>query len=106
MFITRSSLFSLLFPAFLAICLTAIPVSLRAADDDDQKNGEFIPTGVHITPKAAPISIFQSLNPGLTFDPTFTVGQAVPTPLSPDGKTLLILTSGYNSQNFTSGPHA
>jgi len=70
-------------------------------DNDDQ----FVPTGVHITPSAAPGSIFQQLNPGLYFDPTFTVGQAVSTALSPDSKTLLILTSGYNSQNFTSGPH-
>jgi DNA-binding beta-propeller fold protein YncE len=34
------------------------------------------------------------------------VGQAVTTVVSPDGKTLLVLTSGYNSQNFTSGPNA
>jgi DNA-binding beta-propeller fold protein YncE len=34
------------------------------------------------------------------------VGQAVTTTVSPDGKTLLILTSGFNSQNFISGPNA
>jgi hypothetical protein len=55
----------------------------NAADDDDQ----FIPTGVHITPSAAPGAIFQSLNPGLSFDPAFTAGQAVTTALSPDGRT-------------------
>src|SRR6202022_572717 len=76
-----------------------------ARADDDGKKGEFIPTGVHITPAAAKGSIFQPLNPGLASDPTFTVGQAVTTAVSPDGKMLLILTSGYNSQNFTSGPH-
>jgi len=74
------------------------------ADDDDLKKGTFIPTGVRITPSAAPGSSFQALNPGLASDPGFTVGQAVTTAISPDGKTLLILTSGYNSQNFTSGP--
>ena len=73
------------------------------ADDDAQ--GTFIPTGVRITPEAAPGATFQPLNPGLSFDPSFTVGQAVTTAVSPDGKTLLILTSGYNSQNFTSGPN-
>jgi|SRR5437016_2214357 len=73
------------------------------ADEDGIKKGTFIPTGVHITPSAAPGSSFQALNPGLSFDPSFTVGQAVTTAISPDGKTLLILTSGYNSQNFTSG---
>jgi len=77
----------------------------KADDDEKSKKGEFIPTGVHITPSAAKGSIFQALNPGLVSDPSFTVGQAVSTAVSPDGKTLLILTSGYNSQNFTSGPH-
>lgn len=89
-----------LFATFAAFCLALLPPP-AGADDDDQ----FIPTGVHITPSAAPGSIFQPLNPGLSFDPTFTVGQAVSTALSPNGKTLLILTSGYNSQNFTSGPN-
>src|SRR5271165_6374455 len=87
----------------VALCFLVGPT--LAEDDDDLKKGEFIPTGVHITPGAAPGSIFQPLNPGLTFDPTFTVGQAVTSALSPNGTTLLILTSGYNSQNFTSGPN-
>src|ERR1700738_5313264 len=78
----------------------------RADDENKVKNGTFIPTGVRITPDAARGSIFQPLNPGLVSDPSFTVGQAVTTAVSPDGKTLLILTSGYNSQNFTSGPNA
>ena len=73
--------------------------------DDDKKNGTFIPTGVRITPEATRGSLFQPLNPGLLSDPVFTVGQAVTTAISPDGKTLLILTSGYNRQNFTSGPN-
>jgi DNA-binding beta-propeller fold protein YncE len=83
-------------------CVSAI----KADDDDKSGKGTFIPTGVHITPSAAPGSAFQPLNPGLASDPSFTVGQAVTTAVSPDGKTLLILTSGYNSENFTSGPNA
>src|SRR5258706_14490883 len=59
-----------------------------------------------IPPLDAKGSMFQTRNPGLASDPTFTVGQAVTTAVSPDGKTLLILTSGYNKQNFTSGPNA
>jgi len=74
--------------------------------DDKSAKGTFIPTGVRITPDAAPGAIFQALNPGLASDPAFTVGQAVTTAISPDGRTLLILTSGYNSQNFRSGPDA
>src|SRR5258706_7415998 len=75
------------------------------ADNDGPKKGTFIPTGVRITPSAAPGSSFQALNPGLSFDPNFTVGQAVTTATSPDRNTLLVLTSGYHSQNFTSEPH-
>jgi YVTN family beta-propeller protein len=78
----------------------AAVISAKAGD-----GGTFIPTGVKITPSAAPGSSFQALNPGLPFDPGFTVGQAVTTAISPNGNTLLILTSGYNSQNFTSGPN-
>jgi len=79
-------------------------VSARA-DDPVLERGTFIPTGLHITPSAAPGSSFQRLNPGLSFDPSFTVGQAVTTAISPEGHTLLILTSGYNSQNITAGPN-
>jgi DNA-binding beta-propeller fold protein YncE len=78
----------------------------RPFDDDDDRKAEFIPTGVHITPNAAKGARFVALNPDLPFDPQFTAGQATTTEISPDGKTLLILTSGYNSQNFTRGPQA
>jgi YVTN family beta-propeller protein len=57
---------------------------------------EFTPTGQFITPTAAPGAIFQPLNPHLAGDPGYTAGQAASAALSPDGKTLLILTSGYN----------
>jgi len=55
-----------------------------------------IPTGQRITPTAAPGSSFTALNPRLPGLPDFTAGQAVSTALSPDGKTLLVLTSGFN----------
>ncbi|MBV8804981.1 MAG: hypothetical protein JO042_08040, partial [Sinobacteraceae bacterium] len=55
-----------------------------------------IPTGQTITPTAAPGAVFQPLNPHVTSAPNYTVGQAETTAVSPDGKTLLILTSGYN----------
>src|SRR6266403_4785210 len=93
----------------LALALsTAISIGAvisAKADNDGLKKGTFVPTGVRITPSAAPGSSFQALNPGLSFDPLFAVGQAVTTATSPDGNTLLVLTSGYNSQNFTSGPN-
>jgi DNA-binding beta-propeller fold protein YncE len=57
---------------------------------------EFTPTGQALTPTAAPGSIFQPLNPDLPGDRSFTAGQAAAVALSPDGKTLLVLTSGFN----------
>jgi YVTN family beta-propeller protein len=103
---------SRVFSLALALLATGGVVQMSAAQaakpksDEKSKTGAFIPTGVQLTPQAAPGAIFQALNPGLASDPSFTVGQAVTTAISPDGKTLLILTSGYNSQNFTSGPNA
>jgi YVTN family beta-propeller protein len=87
------------------LTLVCVHASGGAKAADEKKSGTFIPTGVRITPEAARGSIFQSLNPGLASDPNFTVGQAVTTTVSPDGQTLLILTSGYNRLNFTSGPN-
>jgi YVTN family beta-propeller protein len=71
----------------LACLLTLIP-SLAAA--------QLLPSGATLTPLAAPGAIFAPLNPHLTAAPDYTAGQAINMALSPDGKTLLILTSGYN----------
>jgi DNA-binding beta-propeller fold protein YncE len=58
--------------------------------------GDVAPTGQRLTPGAAPGALFQSLNPGLAGWPDFLAGQASAAVLSPDGSTLLILTSGFN----------
>jgi DNA-binding beta-propeller fold protein YncE len=55
-----------------------------------------IPTGQFITPAAAPGAVFGQLNPHVASAPNYTVGQAQTTTISPDGKTMLVLTSGYN----------
>jgi len=60
---------------------------------------ESLPTGMSITPTAAKGSTFQSLNPDLPDLPQFTVDHPITTAISPDGNTLLVLTSGYN-RNF------
>ncbi len=83
---------------FLSACL-ACSVALGDADDGKAR----IPTGQFITPLAAPGSTFQQLNPHLKDFPAYTVGQAMSEALSPDGKTLLILTSGYNRLNDAEG---
>lgn len=55
-----------------------------------------LPTGQKLTPEAAHGALFQPLNPDLPNLPAFTAGQASAMALSPDKRTLLILTSGYN----------
>jgi DNA-binding beta-propeller fold protein YncE len=65
---------------------------------------QILSTGQQITPLAPNGSTFQALNPGLADNPQYTAGQAVQTALSPDKKTLVVLTSGYNTQaNPTTG---
>src|SRR5438270_7583791 len=62
-----------------------------------------LPMGKRITPTAAPGAHFELQNPGLKDFPEFLAGQAISTAVSPDQKTLLILTSGFNQINGTDG---
>jgi DNA-binding beta-propeller fold protein YncE len=55
-----------------------------------------LPTGATITPSAAPGSVFQPLKVALPDYPNYSPDSAETTAVSPDGKTLLILTSGFN----------
>src|SRR5437764_7171251 len=66
-------------------------------------DGELLPTGMSITPTAAKGSTFQPLNPDLPDLPQFTADHPVSTAVSPDGNTLLVLTSGYNRNNGSDG---
>lgn len=59
--------------------------------------GALLPTGQRITPLAAPNSVYQRLMPHLPDMPQLPAGYAVSEALSPDGNTLLVLTTGYNS---------
>lgn len=59
--------------------------------------------GDTVTPTATPGAIFTALNPHLQNYANYTAGQAVSTAVSPDGTTLLILTSGYNLLEDASG---
>ncbi|HEY3937153.1 MAG TPA: beta-propeller fold lactonase family protein [Bryobacteraceae bacterium] len=58
-------------------------------------------TGQTITPTAPRNARYELLNPGLADFPQYNAGQAATTVISPDKKTLLILTSGYNRLNDT-----
>lgn len=75
----------------LSLCW-AMPVLARTTD----ATPTLLPTGQAITPLAARGAIFQSLNPDLADRPDYTAGQASALALSPDGRTLLVLTSGFN----------
>jgi DNA-binding beta-propeller fold protein YncE len=61
-----------------------------------QTNTQMLPTGAAITPTAAAGAQLEFLRPGVPGHPDAAVGDAVSTAPSPDGKTMLILTSGYN----------
>jgi YVTN family beta-propeller protein len=65
--------------------------------------GEMLPTGQRLTPEAAAGAHFQDLDPGLAAYPDHRAGQAVTTAVSHDGKTLLILTSGFNRMSLPEG---
>lgn len=63
-----------------------------------------LPNGQYLTPTFAPGAAFQTLDPHLPGYPDFRAGWALRTALSPDGTTLLVLTSGYNKLNYSHGP--
>ena len=89
--------------------LLALPIAAAQAEGALRQHvgnlsaGESIPTGVEITPASARGANFQPLNPDLPTRSDFTAGQAVTSVTSPDGKTLLVLTSGYNRNNGPTG---
>ncbi len=62
-----------------------------------------LPTGQRITPAAAPGALFQRLEPELPALPGGAAGQASALTLSPDGRTLLVLTSGFNRNSGADG---
>jgi len=72
-------------------------VQQAAQDSQPLAEGQLLPTGARITPDATPGAVFHGLNPDLSALPNQLVDHAVTTALSPNGKTLLILTSGYNA---------
>lgn len=80
------------------IVLPACDTSAFAAGESTE-----LPTGQHITPTGAPGSVFQALNPHVARFPDYTVGEAESAVVSPDGRTLLVLTSGYNLMKDAQG---
>jgi len=92
----------------LAATILAAMGGTARADLDDGRNDNDptsppLPSGQHLSPTVAAGAVFQGLNPHLTNYPDYLAGQAVKTALSPDGRTLLVLTSGYNRLNDSTG---
>jgi len=93
--LTRSSLIG-------ATILSSFILSGGAARAEDStiqagNNGQLpLPSGQFVTPTFATGAKLQFLNPGLADYPTHVANDAVKTAVSPDGNTLLVLTSGYN----------
>jgi hypothetical protein len=84
-----------------AILLLAGLANAQFDHNDDEKSAT--PPGLYITPMALAHAIQQDLNPGLANYPTFVAGQAQKAVVSPDGKTLAILTAGMNSLYDSTG---
>lgn len=104
------SVFGLLRSALLGATVLSgliMPAGLAHAQGSTAQagnNGQLpLPSGQFVTPTFATGATLQFLNPGLANFPTHVVGDAVKTAVSPDGNTLLVLTSGYNRLNVESG---
>ena len=84
-----------------ALTLMAL-IALSMVAQEEQGHGKSSPTppGLFITPRALDHAVQQFLNPGLASYPNYVAGEAVKAVVSPDGKTLGILTAGFNSLYF------
>jgi hypothetical protein len=90
----------------LSSLLTVSMTALAQGNDDESATAQLLPnTGQPITPTAPRSARFEPLNPGLPNYLEYLAGQAVSTVVSPDQKTLLVLTSGYNRWNCSSAPN-
>jgi YVTN family beta-propeller protein len=80
------------------------PVPTTVYSTPDPSSLQTLPnTGQQISPMVIKESKFESLNPDLPDNPTWLAGQAVTTVVSPDKKTMLVLTSGFNRVYRTDG---
>jgi DNA-binding beta-propeller fold protein YncE len=86
---------------FLLFLAGMSPSAVLAAEQMPALEGDLLPTGARMTPLAAPGAHLQDLDPGLADNPQFRADHANAMAIGPDGKTLLVLTGGYN---LTYGP--
>src|SRR5579864_9542777 len=86
--------------ALALLAFATLPALAEDGRDDDADQKSPTPPGLFITPTALDHAVQQVLNPGLANYPNFVAGEAVKAVVSPDGKTLAILTAGMNSLYF------
>ena len=98
MLLKQSSRFSAALVSFCFTCTSlagAAPPFAKIAIANGEKTR--IPTGQTITPTAVPGAVFQRMaNPQLRPDGNADADSAMATAVSPDHKTLVVLTSGFN----------
>lgn len=93
----KKHLIGLLVATALSANLQSVSARTNSPVGNLKNGGALLPTGQVITPAAAPGSTFSRLFTGLRPETGgAAAAEAVTTALSPDGKTLLVLTSGYN----------
>lgn len=81
---------------FAGLWLACLTTPLMSAAPARPQEAPVAPSGIRVTPLAAAGARFTTLNPHLPGFPDYRAGQAVTSTVSPDGKTLLVLTSGFN----------
>ena len=89
------------------LCAAALLVAVLAwrwvptARTQATPSGTLVATGQRITPTAAPGSFLLPLSTNLRHDNNADGAYGATTALSPDGSTLLVLTTGYNNSFYT-----
>jgi YVTN family beta-propeller protein len=95
--------FELRKPIVLALAILVMASLANAQSNDGDEGKSPTPPGLFISPTALSHTVQQPLNPGLANYPNFVAGEAVKVVVSPDGKTLAILTAGMNSLYDSTG---
>jgi DNA-binding beta-propeller fold protein YncE len=89
-----------------AVILTAwalTQLGATSAAAQSLPSGQALPTGQTLSPTAAPGAVFTPLRAGIGPHPDYVADGAAAMSVSPDGRQLLVLTSGYNRFNGPDG---
>ncbi len=81
----------------LGAIMSSVLLAFQVQADTNAVDVAQLPSGQYITPTFMRGAVQQYLNPRLPAYPNFVAGEAVRSRLSPDGKTLAIITAGQNS---------